>query len=238
MLPRADEDVNIVYNVVGPRYFETIGTRVVRGRAFDQRDTLTYIEREPTLLRPLNMPSGTPGRGANLIEARNGRQVLVINALMLQLVAYLVPGFAIETFWAAFWAALIISPEHPMSRSRARTGSNIARAAPPERCSFLNSRRPAQALPSHALRWFVLHEFVAANRDEIISRCRAKVATRSIPPGTGPAVSDRGLVAIGRRPVTQGIGLENTDVTISDLAADVRKDFADRNEKVAALHLE
>src|SRR5690606_2398169 len=49
--------------------------------AFDQRDTLTYIEREPTLLRPLNMPAGTPGRGANLVAARNGRQVLVINAL-------------------------------------------------------------------------------------------------------------------------------------------------------------
>jgi metallophosphoesterase (TIGR00282 family) len=49
--------------------------------AFDQRDTLTYIEREPTLLRPVNMPPGTPGRGANLIEGRGGKRVLVINAL-------------------------------------------------------------------------------------------------------------------------------------------------------------
>jgi 2',3'-cyclic-nucleotide 2'-phosphodiesterase len=49
--------------------------------AFDQRDTLTYIEREPTLLRPINMPPGTPGRGANLIEGRGGKRVLVINAL-------------------------------------------------------------------------------------------------------------------------------------------------------------
>ena len=48
--------------------------------AFDQRDTLSFIAREPTLLRPLNMPEGTPGRGANLIEARNGRRVLVVNA--------------------------------------------------------------------------------------------------------------------------------------------------------------
>jgi signal transduction histidine kinase len=30
----------------------------------------------------------------------------------------------------------------------------------------------------------VLHEFIAINRDEIISRCRAKVAARSIPPPT------------------------------------------------------
>lgn len=49
--------------------------------AFDQRDTLTYIDREPTLLRPVNMVHGTPGRGANLVEGRNGHRVLVINAL-------------------------------------------------------------------------------------------------------------------------------------------------------------
>jgi hypothetical protein len=30
----------------------------------------------------------------------------------------------------------------------------------------------------------MLHEFVAVNRDEIISRCRAKVASRSMPPPT------------------------------------------------------
>ena len=36
---------------------------------------------EPTLIRPVNMPQGTPGHGANLIEGRNGHRVLVINAL-------------------------------------------------------------------------------------------------------------------------------------------------------------
>jgi metallophosphoesterase (TIGR00282 family) len=49
--------------------------------AWDQRDTQSFIVREPTLLRPINMPSGTPGTGANLIEGRNGHRVLVINAL-------------------------------------------------------------------------------------------------------------------------------------------------------------
>jgi metallophosphoesterase (TIGR00282 family) len=48
--------------------------------AFDQRDTLSYIAREPTLLRPINLPGGTPGRGANLYESRSGARVLVINA--------------------------------------------------------------------------------------------------------------------------------------------------------------
>src|SRR6185312_397728 len=41
--------------------------------AFDQREALIYIERQPRLIRPANYPPGTPGRGANLIEARDGR---------------------------------------------------------------------------------------------------------------------------------------------------------------------
>jgi metallophosphoesterase (TIGR00282 family) len=49
--------------------------------AFDQRDTLVYIERQPRLLRPLNFPKGTPGRGAGLFRARSGQDVLVINAM-------------------------------------------------------------------------------------------------------------------------------------------------------------
>jgi len=38
-----------------------------------------------------------------------GLFTLIINAFMLEFVAYLVPGFVIETFRAAFWGALIIS---------------------------------------------------------------------------------------------------------------------------------
>jgi hypothetical protein len=49
--------------------------------AFDQRETLTHIAREDRLLRPLNLPEGTPGRRTGLFEARDGRRVLVIAAL-------------------------------------------------------------------------------------------------------------------------------------------------------------
>jgi metallophosphoesterase (TIGR00282 family) len=49
--------------------------------AFDQRDTLSYIVREPTLVRPINMAPGAPGRGAALVETRGGYRVLVVNAL-------------------------------------------------------------------------------------------------------------------------------------------------------------
>jgi metallophosphoesterase (TIGR00282 family) len=49
--------------------------------SFDQREALVFIERQPRLLRPVNYPSGTPGRGANLIDTASGRRVLVINAM-------------------------------------------------------------------------------------------------------------------------------------------------------------
>jgi 2',3'-cyclic-nucleotide 2'-phosphodiesterase len=48
---------------------------------WDQRDTLVYIERQDRLLRPVNYPSGTPGRGAHLFTARNGAQVMVANVM-------------------------------------------------------------------------------------------------------------------------------------------------------------
>ena len=49
--------------------------------AWDQKEALVFIERAPRLIRPLNYPAGTPGRGAALIEAKNGARVLVINAM-------------------------------------------------------------------------------------------------------------------------------------------------------------
>ncbi|POF31131.1 TIGR00282 family metallophosphoesterase [Roseibium marinum] len=48
---------------------------------WDQRDTLVYIERQDRLLRPVNYPPGTPGRGAHLFTARNGAQVMVANVM-------------------------------------------------------------------------------------------------------------------------------------------------------------
>ena len=49
--------------------------------AWDQKEALVFIERAARLIRPINYPAGTPGRGAALIEAKNGARVLVINAM-------------------------------------------------------------------------------------------------------------------------------------------------------------
>jgi len=49
--------------------------------AFDQREMLAHIEREPRILRPLNFAKVAPGRGAGLYEATRGRKVFVAVAL-------------------------------------------------------------------------------------------------------------------------------------------------------------
>src|SRR5689334_11772991 len=49
--------------------------------SWDQREALVFIERAPKLVRPLNYPPGTPGRGMVLFETGNGARVLVVNLM-------------------------------------------------------------------------------------------------------------------------------------------------------------
>jgi metallophosphoesterase (TIGR00282 family) len=49
--------------------------------AWDQKEALVFIERAPQLIRPINYPTGTPGRGSSVIESKNGARALVINVM-------------------------------------------------------------------------------------------------------------------------------------------------------------
>ena len=51
--------------------------------AWDQKEALTYIVREPRMIRPLNYPpfAQAPGRGAQLFQTPAGRSVLVMNVM-------------------------------------------------------------------------------------------------------------------------------------------------------------
>ena len=51
--------------------------------SWDQKEALTYIVREPRLIRPANYPilSDAPGRGSNLFVLADGRRILVTNIL-------------------------------------------------------------------------------------------------------------------------------------------------------------
>ena len=49
--------------------------------SFDQREALVFIERTPELLRPVNYPADTPGRGTALLPTGSGQQILVISVM-------------------------------------------------------------------------------------------------------------------------------------------------------------
>jgi metallophosphoesterase (TIGR00282 family) len=49
--------------------------------AWDRKELLGYIETQPRLLRPLNFPPGTPGRGAVVVDLHDGRRALVLQVM-------------------------------------------------------------------------------------------------------------------------------------------------------------
>ena len=65
------------------RSFYEAGVDVITSgnHIWDQREIMNYIDGDPRLLRPINYPAGTPGTGARVIEAANGKSVLVVNAM-------------------------------------------------------------------------------------------------------------------------------------------------------------
>lgn len=48
---------------------------------WDQREIIPHIEKEKRLLRPINLPEGAPGKGSIKITTRNGKKLLVIQAM-------------------------------------------------------------------------------------------------------------------------------------------------------------
>lgn len=48
---------------------------------WDQREIISYIDKDDKLLRPVNFPAGTPGKGVTTIKTRSGQKVMVVNVM-------------------------------------------------------------------------------------------------------------------------------------------------------------
>src|SRR5215469_14544647 len=48
---------------------------------WDQKEALVFIERAPRMVRPINYPAGTPGRGSAVVETKSGARALIVNAM-------------------------------------------------------------------------------------------------------------------------------------------------------------
>jgi hypothetical protein len=46
---------------------------------WDKKEALSYLDREPKLLRPANYPPQNPGKGSSLLEDRRGHKVGILN---------------------------------------------------------------------------------------------------------------------------------------------------------------
>ncbi len=59
------------------------GVDVLTGgnHTWDQRSLLNVIDDEPRIMRPINFPAGTPGKGADLFMARGGQRVGIVNVM-------------------------------------------------------------------------------------------------------------------------------------------------------------
>lgn len=48
---------------------------------WDQRELIAHIDREPRIVRPLNMAPGTPGRGVAEVKTARGQKIVVLQVL-------------------------------------------------------------------------------------------------------------------------------------------------------------
>jgi len=77
----AANGVGITDKICKQFYEEGVDVVTTGNHVWDQREIILYIDRDPKLLRPMNYPKGTPGRGHNIYTLMNGQKILVINAM-------------------------------------------------------------------------------------------------------------------------------------------------------------
>lgn len=75
---------------------------------WDQREIIAYIDRDPKLLRPLNYPDGTPGKGYYIIQTAKGEKILV---------ACIMARLFMETLDDPFAAADKLCKAHPLGKA-------------------------------------------------------------------------------------------------------------------------
>jgi metallophosphoesterase (TIGR00282 family) len=62
-------------------YAAGVDVLTLGNHSWDQREIMPYIDGDSRLLRPLNYPAGTPGRGVGLYPATRGRKVMVVQVM-------------------------------------------------------------------------------------------------------------------------------------------------------------
>ncbi|MBN1272055.1 MAG: TIGR00282 family metallophosphoesterase [Candidatus Aminicenantes bacterium] len=64
---------------VGQELFEWVDVLSSGNHVWDKKEGISYIDREPKILRPANYPPGSPGKGSGVFLDKNGEKIGVLN---------------------------------------------------------------------------------------------------------------------------------------------------------------
>ena len=169
--------------------------------AWDQKEALVFIERAPQLIRPINYPAGTPGRGSAMIEAKNGAHVLVINVMGR---IFMDP---LDDPFAAVDRELTASPLGKRRRRHRHRSSTARRRARNRRWAFFCDGRASLVVGTHThvptadLRMLPggtaymsdvgmtgdFNSVIGMAKEEPMQRFLTRVSSARFEPATGPA---------------------------------------------------
>ncbi len=77
----AAHGIGITENICKDFYALGVDCITTGNHVWDQREIIPYIDRDPKLLRPVNFPQATPGRGLYDFRIPGGQRIIVVNAM-------------------------------------------------------------------------------------------------------------------------------------------------------------
>ena len=77
----AKEGVGITEQITNNLFKAGVNVITTGNHVWDQKETVKHIERETRLLRPLNLPSLSPGKGFGIYALKNGLKIGVLNLM-------------------------------------------------------------------------------------------------------------------------------------------------------------
>ncbi len=77
----ADQGVGITEDNCNELFYSGVDVITTGNHVWDQKETINFIEKEKRLLRPLNLPLNSPGKGFRIFESKNGFKIGVLNIM-------------------------------------------------------------------------------------------------------------------------------------------------------------
>ncbi|MBL4666597.1 MAG: YmdB family metallophosphoesterase, partial [Sneathiella sp.] len=71
----------ITEKICASLYAAGVDSIVLGNHSFDQKEIMSVMDQDTRIIRPINYPEGTPGRGAAAFKTRSGKTLLVVQVM-------------------------------------------------------------------------------------------------------------------------------------------------------------